>query len=152
MEFETHYRIFVVFLILGIAFYVISYAYSDYVLEVGSFTFNVMDTLFLFTLAKRAIIYTAIFFLSLFLLGIGSIIPKLEGVHLKYAHLTLIIVFAIYGIYLTANNLYFYYTSKSLISLLPFYIPEYIWNFKTRHVALAIPVIIALIKDLVSLR
>jgi len=141
MDFEKQYRIFIVSFTLGIAFYIFGDALT-------SFT-GVQD--FIIKIIFNGIIYLCIFLLSLFFLGgLGSM-----DIHLITAHLVLMIVFAAYGIYLTADNLSLNLTSKCLVCHLPVKIPYYIWIFRTRHFVILMSVIAALIwdiKDLMDLR
>ncbi|MFP3945549.1 MAG: hypothetical protein ACLFVI_01470 [Archaeoglobaceae archaeon] len=138
MEFEKQYRIFIASFILGMGFYVFGEAITGYLLA----SEGIQDLFW--ELGINSAWYMAFFLLSLFLLG-GL---KSIDVHLIGAHLTLLVMIAIYGIFLTLDNLSFYFNSQCLLCTLPFHIPYYIGFLKTRHLAVAIPIIITLIRDL----
>lgn len=141
MDFERQYRIFIVSFILGIAFYVFGSAITS--------STGIQD--FIVKLVIKSAVYLCIFLLSLFFLG-GL---RSFDIHLITAHLALMIVFAAYGIFLTADNLSLNLTSKCLVCHLPVKIPYYIWIFRTRHFVILISVTLALIwdiKDLLKLR
>ncbi|HID42805.1 MAG TPA: hypothetical protein EYP30_03375 [Archaeoglobaceae archaeon] len=137
MDFEKQYRIFIISFILGIAFYIFGDA-------ITSFT-GIQD--FLVKLIFKGLIYLAIFLLSLFFLGGLSFLD----IHLITAHLVLMIVFAVYGIFLTVDNLSMNLSSKCLVCHLPIKIPYYIWIFRTRHFIILVSVIAALIWDIKDL-
>lgn len=139
MEFDKQYRIFIISFVLGMGFYVFGDAITGYFLASA----GIQD--FFWKLAINSAWYMAFFLLSLFFLG-GL---KFIDVHLTGAHLTVLIMIAIYGVFLTADNLSLYLNSQCLFCMLPFPIPYYIGFLKTRHLAVIIPVIIVLIRDLI---
>lgn len=140
MEFDKHYRIFIFSFILSMGFFVFGEAITKYLLVSG----GIQN--FFWELGINAAWYMAFFLLSLFFLG-GL---KFIDVHLIGAHLALLVVVAIYGVFLTLDNLSFYLNSECLFCLLPFHIPYHIGFLKTRHLVVSIPVIIALIRDLIQ--
>ncbi len=140
MEFDKQYRIFIVSFILGMGFYVFGEAITGYLLTSGG-----IQDLF-WELGINTAWYMVFFLLSLFFLG-GL---KSIDVHLIQAHLALLVMIAVYGVFLTLDNISFYLNSQCLFCNLPFHIPYYIGFFKTRHLAVMIPVIAFLIRDLVE--
>ncbi len=138
MEFDRQYRIFIISFALGMGFFVFGEAITGYLLTSGG-----IQDLF-WGLGINTAWYMVFFLLSLFFLG-GL---KFIDVHLIQAHLALLVMIAIYGVFLTLDNLSFYLNSQCLFCILPFPIPYYIGFLKTRHLAVMIPVIVFLIRDL----
>jgi len=154
MEFETQYKVFVVSLILGVIFYVAGGSLTSAMLNSENFL-----PLFFIELGIKIAIFIIILLASLFLLGIGTIlgpyIPRLADVHLVYAHLTLLSSFAVYGIYLTADNLSIYFNGFRLVELLPFFVPKYVsilgLEIMTRHFLILLAVLISAVKDIIDI-
>lgn len=138
MEFEKQYRIFIVSFVLGMGFYVFGEAITKYLLAPGA----IQD--FFWELGINSAWYMVFFLLSLIFLG-GL---RFIDVHLIRAHLALLVMIGIYGVFLTLDNLSFYLNSQCLFCILPFHIPYYIGFFKTRHLTVIIPVVVFLIRDL----
>ncbi|MFO7967872.1 MAG: hypothetical protein R6U44_09780 [Archaeoglobaceae archaeon] len=138
MEFDQQYRIFIVSFILGMGFFVFGEAITGYLLA----SRGIQDLFW--GLGVNTAWYMGFFFLSLFLLG-GL---KSIDVHLIQSHLALLVMVAVYGVFLTLDNLSFYLSSQCLFCLLPFHIPYYVGFLKIRHLAVVIPVIVFLVRDL----
>jgi len=154
MEFETQYKIFVVALILGVIFYVAGDSLTSAMLNSENFLSS-----FFIKLGIKIAIFVVILLASLFLLGIGTIlgpyIPRIADIHLVYAHLTLLSSFAVYGIYLTADNLSIYFNGFRLVELLPFFVPKYVsilgLEIMTRHFLILLAVLISAVKDIIDI-
>lgn len=146
MNFEIQYRIFIVSLILGIVFYCIAEPITRNIIEPNNTIFEIL---------RNVAIFGFVVLLSLLLLGFGTFIKRLEHVHFIYAHLTLVTVFAAYGIYFTLNNLLILYTGNQIVELLPVYIPEYVvvvYPIKPRYLLMMVTFVISIIIDILSLR
>jgi len=153
MRFETQYKIFVVALLLGVCFYVAGDALTSAMVEGRDFLLS-----FFVKLGVKIVTFAVILFISLFFLGIGTIlgphIPRLSDVHLIYAHLTTLSTFAVYGIYLTLDNLSIYLNGVRLVECIPIYIPMYIsileFEFMTRYLLIVLAIAAAIVKDVVD--
>ncbi len=155
MEFETQYKIFVVALLLGVCFYVAGDALTSAIVEGKDFLL-----FFFIKLGVKIAIFALIILISLFFLGVGTLlgpyISKLKDVHLVYAHLTTLSAFAVYGIYLTVNNLSIYFNGVRVVEYLPIYIPMYVSIFgievMTRYLLIVLAVAGGVVKDVIDLR
>jgi len=134
MNFEKQYRIFLISFLFGFSFFVITNALTS--------SNGVLD--FLIKVIQNTLIYCGILGLSLlFLGGLSS-----YDVHLVYAHLSTLIVYGLYGLFLTLDNLSYILTMQCLLCAIPFHIPYNILFLRTRHFLIISAIIIALIWDL----
>jgi|Deesub1362B_J571_1020462.scaffolds.fasta_scaffold00705_12 hypothetical protein len=138
MDFEKQYRVFVISFSLCIVFYIFGEA-------ITSFT-AVQD--FILKVLMKGAVFLLIFLISLLFLGGLSFMD----VHFIYAHLVTMIVFAAYGIFLTADNLSYMLTSKCLLCFLPFKIPAQILFLKTRYFIIIISIAIAVVWDILEIK
>jgi len=138
MDFEKQYRIFIISFILCISFYVFGDAITSFTDFQG----------FIFKLLMKGAVFLIIFLVSLLFLGGLSFMD----IHLIYAHLATMTVFAAYGIFLTADNLSYMLTSKCLLCFLPIEIPAHILFLRTRYFVIIISIAIALIWDVLEIK